>query len=91
MQWEVFLPQGKPHAFISAPHLRALILVQVGEHAGLDCYFIEMAEPATSMNLPTEAVTYIMDDPSHAIRLGGKTVSCRRKKPPGPALPRIWG
>ncbi len=43
----------------------------MGEHAvGLDRYFIEMAEPATSMNLPTEAVTYMMDDPSHAIRLG---------------------
>lgn len=69
----VFLPQGKPHAFyIRSPHLRALILVQaVGEHAvGLDRYFSEMAEPATSMNLPTEAVTYMMDDPSHAIRLG---------------------
>ncbi len=69
----VFLPQGKPHAFyIRSPHLRALILVQaVGEHAvGLDCYFTEMAEPAISMNLPTKAVTYIMDDPSHAIRLG---------------------
>jgi quercetin dioxygenase-like cupin family protein len=69
----IFLPQGKPHAFyIRSPYLRTLILVQaVGEHAvGLDRYFIEMAEPATSMNLPTEAVTYLTDDPNHAIRLG---------------------
>ncbi|GAP99896.1 hypothetical protein NIES2104_64620 [Leptolyngbya sp. NIES-2104] len=29
-----------------------------------------MAEPATSMNLSTEAITYMMDDPNHAIRLG---------------------
>ncbi|WP_059002467.1 hypothetical protein [Leptolyngbya sp. NIES-2104] len=43
----------------------------VGEHAvGLDRYFVEMAEPATSMNLSTEAITYMMDDPNHAIRLG---------------------
>jgi len=51
-----------------SPHLRTLILVQaVGEHAvGLDRFTKEMAEPATSMNLPTEAVTYIMDDqPCH--------------------------
>ncbi|MGL4620501.1 MAG: cupin domain-containing protein [Chroococcidiopsis sp.] len=69
----VFIPQGKPHAFyIRSPHIRILILVQaVGDRAvGLDRYFTQMAEPATSMNLPTEAVTYLMDDPSHAIHLG---------------------
>jgi quercetin dioxygenase-like cupin family protein len=69
----VFIPQGKPHAFyIRSPHIRMLILAQaVGDRAvGLDRYFAQMAEPATSMNLPTEAVTYLMDDPSHAIRLG---------------------
>ena len=69
----VFVPQGKPHAFyIRSPYLRTLILVQaVGEHAvGLDRYFVEMAEPATSMNFPTEAVTYLIADPSHAIRVG---------------------
>jgi len=69
----VFIPQGKPHAFyIRSPHLRMLILVQaVGDRAvGLDRYFIQMAEPTTSMNLPTEAVTYLMDDPSQAISLG---------------------
>lgn len=43
----------------------------VGEHAvGLDRYFIEMAEPATSMELPIGAITYQMEDPSHAIRIG---------------------
>lgn len=71
----VFLPQGKPHAFyIRSPLMRMLILVQaVGEHpVGLDRYFTTMAEPATSMNLPTEAITYIVDDPSHAIRVGAE-------------------
>ncbi|MDV2997761.1 MAG: hypothetical protein N4J56_007466 [Chroococcidiopsis sp. SAG 2025] len=30
----------------------------------------DLSEPATSMSLPTEAITYMTDDPSHAIRLG---------------------
>jgi quercetin dioxygenase-like cupin family protein len=69
----VFWPQGKPHAFyIRSPFLRMLILVQAtGEHAvGLDGYFTAMAQPATSMVLPTDAVTYIMDDPNHVVTVG---------------------
>ncbi len=69
----VFWPQGKPHAFyIRSPFLRMLILVQAtGEHAvGLDRYFAAMAKPATSMTLPANAVTYIMEDPSHALSVG---------------------
>ena len=31
-----------------------------------------MAEPATSMDIPAEAVTYRMDDPSHAIEAGAR-------------------
>ena len=31
-----------------------------------------MASPATSMDLPTGAVTYLTDDPSHAIEAGEK-------------------
>jgi hypothetical protein len=54
--------------------VRTLILVQaVGEYSvGLDGYFTAMAEPATSMNLLTEAITYNVDDPSHAIRVGAE-------------------
>jgi hypothetical protein len=31
-----------------------------------------MAKPATSMDIPTDAVTYCTDDPSHAIEAGAK-------------------
>lgn len=71
----IFLPQGNPHAFyIRSSYVRTLVLAQAsGEHAvGLDRYFIAMAEPATSMSLPIGAVTYVMDDPSHSIRLGAE-------------------
>jgi len=70
----VFLPQGKPHAFIvRTPLVRTLMLVVQGseEHAvGLDSYFVEMAEPATSMNLPANAITYGKLDPDHASAVG---------------------
>ena len=69
------LPQGQPHAFyIRSPHLRMLILVQAtGEHAvGLDRYFIGMGKPTSSMDLPSKAVTHIMDDPKHAIGVAAK-------------------
>ena len=69
----VFWPQGKPHAFyIRSPFLRMLILVQAtGDHAvGLDRYFAAMAGPATSMTLPKTAVTYVMDNPTHALNVG---------------------
>jgi mannose-6-phosphate isomerase-like protein (cupin superfamily) len=68
-----FLPQGKAHAFtVRSPSVRMLILVQAtGEHpVGLDRYFMEMAEPARSMTPPDSAVTYVMDDPEHAVRVG---------------------
>jgi hypothetical protein len=31
-----------------------------------------MAKRATSMDIPTDAVTYLKDDPSHAVEAGGK-------------------
>jgi hypothetical protein len=64
----VFLPQGKPHAFFArTPLVRTLMLAQAsGEHpVGLDSYFLEMGEPATSMTLPSGAITYEMIDPVH--------------------------
>ncbi len=69
----VFLPQGKAHAFyIRSPQVRALILVQaVGEHAvGLDRHLVAMGTPATSMELPTDAVNDEFIDPGDSIRVG---------------------
>jgi hypothetical protein len=63
----VFLP------IVRTPLVRTLMLVVQGseEHAvGLDSYFVEMAEPATSMDLPTDAVTYKTLDPVHAATVG---------------------
>jgi mannose-6-phosphate isomerase-like protein (cupin superfamily) len=72
----VFLPQGKAHAFnCTSNAVRTLIFVQAtGKDAiGLDSYFLAMGEPATSMVLPESAVTYAIDDPQHAIRVGAST------------------
>jgi quercetin dioxygenase-like cupin family protein len=69
----VFLPQGKAHAFnCTSDFVRALIFVQAnGEDAvGLDRYFVAMGETAKSMVLPESAITYAVDDPKHAIRVG---------------------
>jgi mannose-6-phosphate isomerase-like protein (cupin superfamily) len=65
-----FLPQGKAHAFhCLSPVVRTLILVQaIGEEpVGLDNYFLAMGEPARSMSLPRDAITYAADDPKRAI------------------------
>ena len=69
----VFLPQGKAHAFTCTSNVvRTLIFVQAtGKDAvGLDSYFLAMGEEARSMVLPESAVTYAVDDPEHAIRVG---------------------
>jgi quercetin dioxygenase-like cupin family protein len=64
----VFLPRDQAHAwYVTSPKLRMLILTNP---AGLDDYFVEMAEPATSMKLPVGAKTYAMTDPAHAIAVG---------------------
>jgi hypothetical protein len=67
-----FLPQGKAHAFyIRSPVARALILVHAtGEQAvGLDQYFIDMGEPAASMELRNHQATHVMSDPAPTIRV----------------------
>ena len=67
-----FLPQGKAHAFyIRSPIVKALVLVQAaGERSvGLDRYFIDMGEPAASMELPDHQATHVMSDPAHAIQV----------------------
>lgn len=71
----IFLPAKQAHAFVvRSSSVRMLILVQAtGNHpVGLDRYFKTMAEPALSMALPDEAITYVMDDPEHAMRMGAK-------------------
>ncbi|MBE2992254.1 cupin domain-containing protein [Sphingomonas sp. CFBP 13603] len=65
-----FIPRGQPHAFyICSTQFRALAIVQsIGEQpVGLDAYFMQMSSPATSMTLPTDPVTYQMEDPAHAV------------------------
>jgi mannose-6-phosphate isomerase-like protein (cupin superfamily) len=72
----VFLPQGKAHAFICTSNVvRTLIFVQATgkDTVALDSYFLAMGEPAGSMVLPDSAVTYAVDDPEHAIRVGAST------------------
>ena len=66
----VFLPRQQAHAwYILSPTLRLLALTQPG---GLDEYFAAMSTPATSMELPTGAITYALDDPAHAIAIGAQ-------------------
>lgn len=71
----IFLPKGQAHAFyIRSDYLRTLIinLATGDEPALLDTYFVKMAEPASSMEIPSNAVTYLLDDPAHAIEMGAK-------------------
>jgi quercetin dioxygenase-like cupin family protein len=71
----IFLPKAKAHAFyIRSPYVRTLIiaLATTDQPVALDTYFAGMAEPAISMDLPARAVTYRMDDPSHAIEAGAR-------------------
>jgi mannose-6-phosphate isomerase-like protein (cupin superfamily) len=72
----VFLPQGKAHAFTCTSNVvRTLIFVQATgkDYVALDSYFLAMGEPAGRMVLPDSAVTYAVDDPEHAIRVGAST------------------
>ncbi|WP_263357879.1 cupin domain-containing protein [Acidicapsa ligni] len=66
----LFIPRGQAHAwYVLTDELRMLILTQPG---GLDSYFETMGTPATSLELPSAATTYAMDDPSRAIRIGAE-------------------
>jgi quercetin dioxygenase-like cupin family protein len=71
----IFLPKGKAHAFyLRSEYLRTLIisLATTEEPAALDSYFASMAKRAASMDIPTDSITYLVDDPSHAIEAGEK-------------------
>ncbi|MBC8153756.1 MAG: cupin domain-containing protein [Bacteroidetes bacterium] len=70
----MFIPQGKAHAmYIRSPRARLLIVAQAttSDHStGIDQYFIDMSEPATSLDLPTGQATYATTvDPSKAIKV----------------------
>jgi hypothetical protein len=71
----IFLPKGKAHAFyIRSEYPRTLIisLAFTEQPAALDRYFASMAKRATSMDIPTDAVNYLTDDPLHAVQMGKK-------------------
>lgn len=65
----IFLPRNEAHAwYVLSPKLRMLILTQPG---GIDEYFQAMSvSRATSMELPPASITYALDDPARAVRIG---------------------
>ena len=69
----VFLPRGVAHAvYYRSPTMQTLLIAQAdSEHpVGMDTYFEQMSEPAKSMELPKDAITYVLDDPEHAMKIG---------------------
>lgn len=65
-----FVPRGKAHTFrIVSKTLRMIIIVSATDDrpVGLDRYFVEMGEPALSMDLPKGAITHATADPALAI------------------------
>ena len=69
----MFVPRGFAHGvYYRSPTIQVLLIAQAdGEKpVGLDTYFDQISEPATSMELPKDAVTYVMDDPEHYFKLG---------------------
>jgi quercetin dioxygenase-like cupin family protein len=69
----VFLPRGKAHAiYLLSDRFRFLLLAQaIGDHqVGLDSMFRELSEPAMSMDLPKDAITYAAADPEEVVKMG---------------------
>jgi quercetin dioxygenase-like cupin family protein len=69
----VFLPRGKAHAiYLRSESFRFLLLAQaVGDHqVGLDAMFRHISEPAVSMELPRDAMTYAAADPAEVVAVG---------------------
>ncbi|MGY6251356.1 cupin domain-containing protein [Bosea thiooxidans] len=88
-----FVPKGVAHTFrIVSDELRMIVIVSATDErpVGLDGYFAEMGEPATSMELPKEAETYATLDPAHAIaaaaRYGTRILSPAEAESAIPAL-----
>ena len=68
----MFVPRGHAHGlYYRSPTVDVLLIAQAdGEHpVGLDTYFDQISEPATSMELPEDATTYVMETPEWAIQL----------------------
>ena len=68
----MFVPRGHAHGlYYRAPKIEVLLIAQAdGEHpVGLDTYFDQISEPATSMELPEDATTYVMETPERALQL----------------------
>lgn len=66
----VFLPRMQAHAFyFLSPTLHFLAWVQPG---GLDGYFEAMSNPATSMEIPANAIAYVDSDLDAAFALAAK-------------------
>ena len=71
----VFLPQGVAHTFnVLSPSVRMTIMVSStdGRWVGLDRYFIEMGEPAATLDLPAGATTHATAEPSRATRVAAR-------------------
>ena len=72
----VFLPHNKAHAFTCTSNVLQHVDFCTGHWQGC-CrpgqLFPRDGEPAGSMVLPESAVTYAVDDPEHAIRVGAST------------------
>lgn len=69
----VFLPRCVAHAvYYRSPTMQTLLIAQAdSEHpVGMDTYFEQMSEPAKSMELPKDAITYVLNDPQQAIKIG---------------------
>ena len=66
----LFIPHGEPHAwYILSPSFRMLIMATP---ARMDGYFRQMGQPAETLELSDDAVTYAMSDAQHAIDVGAK-------------------
>jgi quercetin dioxygenase-like cupin family protein len=66
----VFMPRGVPRALVEkSPRVRLLLLATP---AGMENYFLALGEPAGSMELPTNAVTYSQADLTRAVQLAAK-------------------
>ena len=66
----LFIPRGEPHAwYILSPSFRMLIMTNPPQ---VDGYFREMGQPAETLKINDDRVTYAMSDPQHAIEVGAK-------------------
>ena len=66
----LFIPHGEPHAwYILSPSFRMLIMTTPAQ---MDGYFRQVVQPAETLELNDDAVTYAMSDPQRFIELAAK-------------------